>query len=171
MSSLLLVMRAVHVLSGVFWAGAVFFLNFLLGPSVNAAGPEGAKVMMELRRRRYFEIVLGVGAFTILSGLVLVWIDSSNFGPGWFATRFGMGISTGMLAAIVAWLMGMFAVKPAMEAVSSLGQQMAQAPSDQARGALAPQFDAARRRIVRNGAAAAHLLLVAVLAMAVARYL
>lgn len=171
MTVLLLLMRVLHVVAGVFWAGSIFFINGLLGPSIAAAGPEGLKVMGELRKRRYFEQMIGAAMVTVLSGLVLVWIDSTGFQSAWFRTRFGMGISTGMLAALLALGVGIFGSKPAMEEMSTLAPQLAQAANDEARAAVAARIAAARGRLVRFGGMAAVLLLVAVLAMAVARYL
>ena len=171
MTALLLSMRIVHVLTGVFWAGSVFFINSLLGPSLAAAGPEGVRVMMELRRRHYFDVMIGAATFTILSGFALVWIDSDGFQPVWFRSHFGMAISTGMLAALLVWLLGVFVIKPAMEAASDLGRQLAQATTDEARAALAPRFDTARRKLVANGRLSSVGLLVAVITMAVARNL
>lgn len=171
MTVLLLAMRLLHVASGVFWAGSVFFLNSLLGPSIAAAGPDGLKVMGELRKRKYFEKMIGAAVTTVLSGFVLVWIDSAGFQAAWFSTKFGMGISTGMLAAILALGFGVFFSRPAMEELSSLGPQMAQAGSEEARAAIAARMGAARGRLVKFGALSAGLLMVAVLAMAVARYL
>lgn len=171
MTALLLTMRVLHVVTGVFWAGSVFFLNTLLGPSIAAAGPEGLKVMGELRKRRYFENMIGAAVVTVLSGFVLVWIDSAGFQPAWFGTHFGMGISTGMLAAILALGFGVFASKPAMDEMFSLGPRMAQAAGEEARAVIATRMAAARGRLVKFGALSMSLLLIAVLAMAIARYL
>jgi len=85
MSALIIIARVIHISSGVFWGGAVLFVNFLLGPSVMAAGPDGAKVMQQLVKRHYFEIVIGAATLTIVSGFYLIWVASGGFaGP---ATR------------------------------------------------------------------------------------
>ncbi len=170
MSALLVVARVIHISTGVFWGGAVLFVNFLLGPSVMAVGPDGAKVMQELVKRRYYEIVIAAATLTVLSGFYLIWIDSSGFAAEWFATRFGQGISTGMLAAVIAYILGVFMVRPALYRVLALGGQMAQAsPGD--RPAIEQQMVAARARLVGVGGVATVFLLVAIVAMAVARYL
>jgi uncharacterized membrane protein len=170
MSALIILARLVHIGTGVFWGGAILFVNFLLGPSVTAVGPEGAKVMQELIRRRYFESIVGAATLTILSGLYLVWVDSAGFNGTWFATRFGQGISTGMLAAIIAYLLGVFMVRPALYRMLAIGGRMAQAPATE-RPAIAEEMNAARGRLIAAGGASTLFLLVAILAMAVARYL
>lgn len=170
MSALIILARLIHISTGVFWGGAILFINFLLGPSVMAAGPDGAKVMQQLVRRHYFEIVIGAATLTIVSGLYLVWVDSSGFAGEWFATRFGQGISTGMLAAILAYVVGVFIMRPALYRMLALGGQLAQAsPGD--RPAIEQQVLATRGRMIKVGGLGTMLLLVAVLSMAVARYL
>ena len=48
----MVVMRTVHILLGVFWAGTFFFVVLFLEPSVRAAGLDGAKVMKGIQERR-----------------------------------------------------------------------------------------------------------------------
>lgn len=170
MNGLVLTMRLVHVLTGVFWAGGVFLMNSFIGPSIAAAGPEGLKVMTELRRRAMHQWLLIIATITILSGLVLVWIDSQGFQPAWFATGMGRGISTGMLAALLAWILGLFFIRPAMEQMTEIGGRIAQA-APEARGALVEQMTAIRTRMIKFSATAALLVLIAVVTMAIARYL
>jgi uncharacterized membrane protein len=165
-----IVARLIHIITGVYWVGAVLFVNSLLGPSVMAAGPDGAKVMQQLVKRRYYEIVIGAATLTLISGLYLIWYDSDGFSGGWFATHFGQGISTGMLAAILAYILGLFVVRPALYRMLALGGQMAQASAGD-RPAIEQEMAAARGRLVTAGGVAAVFLLVAVSAMAVARYL
>ena len=53
MDPVLVVLRVVHVVGGVFWAGAVLFVVHFLEPAVRDAGPDGAKVGPALQKRRY----------------------------------------------------------------------------------------------------------------------
>ncbi|MEP6589897.1 MAG: hypothetical protein ABJC19_01835 [Gemmatimonadota bacterium] len=171
MTGLVIILRIIHLIAGVFWVGAVIFLNLLVGPSVMAAGPEGMKVMQELRRRHFMDHLLGAGAITILAGLGLVWIDSAGFQPEWFRSHLGMAISTGMLMATVAWLIGLFVIHPLGTEMASLAGEMATAPSDDARSAVGMRMMAARGRLIRFGATAMALMVLTVVTMAVARYI
>lgn len=170
MGGTFIVLRLVHVTLGVFWAGGVLFMNFIVGPALAASGPDGIKVMAELNRRRYFEIMLGAGAFTILSGLDLMRRDSAGFSAGWFRSSIGIGISTGMAAAIIAFLLGLFAIRPAIKRLSAIGAQVAQA-TPEARAGLMAAAAPVRGRLIALGSVGALFLLIAVLSMAVARYL
>ncbi len=168
--SVIIVLRIVHIAFGVFWVGAVLFLNLVLGPSLQAIGPAGVPVLQELNRRKYFDILLGSGLLTILAGLELVRRDSAGFDPSWFRTRFGMGISTGMVAAVIAFLIGWLVVKPTVLRMTHLGAQLASAaPED--RIALAGSMTATQATLKVWGIAGTLFLLIAMVAMAIARYM
>ena len=49
--ALLIVLRLLHIVLGVFWVGAVVFIAFLLFPSVRESGPAGGAVMQRLMGR------------------------------------------------------------------------------------------------------------------------
>jgi len=165
----LIVLRIVHIAGGVFWAGGALFMNFVVGPALGAAGPEGSKVMMTLHKRRYFDVLVVTALLTILSGLDLLRRDSSGFSAAWFRTPFGTGLSTGMLAAIIAFLVGAFLMRPALSRLAALAGQAAGAPPA-AGDALMVQVTAARDRLIAFGKVGSLFLIIAVLAMASARY-
>lgn len=167
----IIVLRVVHIGLGVFWAGGVLFMNFLVGPAIVGAGPEGFRVMQELNRRRYLDVLLGAALLTILSGLDLMRRDSAGFASSWFRSPVGIGISTGMIAAIVAFVVGLLLIKPAVKRLLALGGEMAQATSSDARAAIGPRVDAARARLIASGMVGSLFVIIAVLAMATARYL
>jgi hypothetical protein len=62
MDPLLIVLRVVHVVGGVFWGGAILFVVHFLEPAVRDAGPDGAKVMQALQKRRYLDVVPAVAS-------------------------------------------------------------------------------------------------------------
>jgi len=166
----LIVLRIVHIGAGIFWAGGVMFMNFVIGPAIGSSGLEGVRVMQELHRRHFFHKILGAALLTILAGLDLVRRDSAGFQSSWFHSPFGMGISTGMIAAIIAFLIGLFFINPATNRMVALGGEMAQAGSPEARAAILPRIDAARARLIAFGMVGTLFILIAVLAMATARY-
>ncbi len=166
----MILMRLLHIGGAIFWAGGVLFINTQLGPAVAAIGPQGFPVMLELERRNYFGRLMFAATITVLSGLYMVWQDSSGFVGAWFQTRFGMGISIGMIAAILAYVGAILLLRPAMLRVNAVAGQLAQAGAAD-RDALQAEFVTARDRLMRTGATLMVLLLVAIIAMAIARYL
>lgn len=99
--------RVLHVLTGVFWAGSVFFSALFLDPAVRAAGPEGGKVMGVLQRRGWIYAMLTLGTLTVASGLYLLWIMSGHFSPAFMGSRMGILLGTGMVAGLITLTIGL----------------------------------------------------------------
>jgi hypothetical protein len=169
--SVLLALRVIHVVLGVFWAGTILFFATLLEPSVRAAGPEGGRVMQALQQRHYMTIMPAVAVLTILSGIALLWRHFGGSPSGWFATRAGTCFSLGGLASLVAFVLGVFVLRPAALRVGALGRELAQSPGGPEGDAKAALLQALRRRMTLSMRWIAALLLIAVVTMAVARYL
>ena len=166
-----LILRLVHILLGVFWAGAVFMIALFLQPAIAASGPEGGKVMGALVKRRLLDIVPAAAVAAILSGLWLYWRDSSGFQGEWMGSRMGMALGTGGVLALVGFLVGMFVMRASTLKAMALGQSAAQLTDAAAREAAMGQVQALRRRAALAGRTVAVLLALTVLMMAVARYL
>lgn len=160
-------MRLLHILSGVFWAGTLMFMAFFLFPAVRDAGPEGGKVVAELTRRKFTEIVPIVALVSILSGFWLYWYASVGFQPAYMGSRVGMTYGIGGAAAILSLLVGMTVVRPSMKRAAELSGAAGGGSPDQARMA---QIQGLRARAGKGGQIVALLLLVAIAAMAVGRY-
>lgn len=156
MDLLLVVLRLVHVVLGVVWVGTMTFTTFYLTPAVGDAGPEGGKVMMALQRRGIMTVMPVVALLTLVSG---VWLVLRVYGgmTGLMATRMGSSFAIGGLAALIAFLLGIVVVRPAMV--------RAAATTDPAEG------QRLRARAGAAGRVVALLLLFAAAAMAIARYL
>jgi uncharacterized membrane protein len=164
----LLVVRFIHVVGGVFWVGGMIFVAFFLLPALREAGPDAGKVMAALARRRFMEIVPAIGTLTILSGLWLFWHDSAS-GADFMRSRMGMTLSTGAVLAIVALIIGGVMVRPAMIKAMALTQAAMTADSAQRGGMLADAM-ASRMRGASGARFATVLLILAATTMAIARY-
>jgi len=167
---LLLALRIVHILLGVFWAGVVFFVATLLLPAVGEAGPDGAKVMGALTRRGMLNILPVAGVLTVLSGLWMLWLDSSGFEKQWMGSPMGITLSIGALLAIVGLTVGIVVMRASALKAGALMQSMPQTPEGPARDAAMAQVQALRARGAAAGKTVAILLAGAVICMAVARY-
>jgi uncharacterized membrane protein len=157
MDWLLLVLRLVHVGGGAIWVGMMVFLVFFLTPAIAEAGPqEGGKLMAALQRRRIMVIMPVLALLTIGSGL---WLMQRVYGGmgNLAGSRMGMALNAGAAAAIVAFLIGIIFMRPAMMR-ATVTTDPAEAQRLRARGAGLGRW-------------VARLLLFALGAMAVARYL
>jgi uncharacterized membrane protein len=170
MDPLLIVLRIVHVVGGVFWAGAILFVVHFLEPAVRDAGPDGAKVMQALGKRRYLEVVPTVAAFTLLSGYALYWRTFGRLHPGPGASGPELALGLGGLASLVAFVIGVSLLRPSALRIGVLGAEMAEVP-DEKKAALQEEIGRLRLRMRRSGRWVGALLGVAILSMAVGRYL
>jgi uncharacterized membrane protein len=165
-----LILRVVHILFGVFWAGAVFTVALFVQPAIAASGPEGGKVMGALVKRRILDLVPVAAVVAILSGLWLYSRDSSGFQAAWMGSPMGMALGTGAALALVAFAIGMLVMRASTLKAMALGQAAAQLTDAAAREAAMRPVQALRRRAALAARTVAALLALTVIAMAVARY-
>jgi uncharacterized membrane protein len=165
----ILIARIIHVVGAVIWVGSMFFLAVFLGPAIEEMGPEGGKLMGALARRNWPVFVPIVAILTMLAGLYLYWRASSGFDPGYMRSGPGMTFGVGAAAAILAYIIGMAVTRPAMMNAMKMSQQMATA-SEAERQQLGESIARNRERASAGGKFVITLLLIAAVAMSVARY-
>jgi uncharacterized membrane protein len=169
MDPLLVVLRVVHVVGGVFWGGAVLFITHFLEPAVREAGADGAKVMAALQRKRYFEVVPVVAALTLISGFWLYWRVFGRIHPGPGASGAELWLGFGGLASLLAFVVGIGFMRPAASRLARLAGEIGNAAAGDREAAQA-EIVRLRGRVRLSGRVAAALLGVAIVCMAVGRY-
>ena len=165
----LVVMRLLHVGLGVFWVGTMVFNTIFLGPSVRDAGPDGAKVMAGLMRRRFMDVMPAVAILNILSGVWLYWKMSGGFQPAYMRSGMGMTYGTGGALAVIAFIVGVTVVRPSMLKAMAMGPLIAQAQPQEKESMMA-RAQGYRSKAMGAGKVVALLLGLAAAAMAVGRY-
>lgn len=167
----LIMLRVIHVVGGMFWVGTVVFNSLFLIPALAASGPAAATVMGHLQRRRLFVVLPIVALLTLLAGVRILQIASGGFSAAYFASATGRTYAIGAALAILAFLIGVSIVRPAMDRVGRLGASIATAQDDAARSAISAEMGALRRRGASANAVVAALLVVSAISMAVGRYM
>lgn len=166
----MIVFRLVHIFSGVFWVGSLLVLTGFLQPAAAAAGPEGGHFMQRLYNRTRFAPVQGLaGALTVLSGLVMYWRDSAGLQLSWITSGTGLVLTTGALAGIVAGVVGGAMAGPPGRRLAALAQQV-QAGGATPTAAQTAEMQALQKRVNQVTLWVTALLLLALAAMATARY-
>ena len=168
----LVLLRIVHIATGVIWVGSLFVVVVFVQPSAATLGPAGAPFMSELRRRRFVDVVFIDAVFTVIAGAFLYWHDwhlFPTFGD-WIGSSFGRALTVGALLAISGLGVAASVTRPTIGRLITLGGQVA------ASGGPPPPETAARigslqRRLVVAERVSFSLVLLAVVAMASARYL
>ena len=166
----IIVLRLVHILGGVFWVGSGLFSAFYLNPALAKVGPAAGAVMVDMTRRRLFVVMPIIALLTILSGLRLMWIMSTGFSAAYFASAFGATYAAAGGAAILAFLLGIFVMRPTGTRIGAIGAALAGPADGNERSLLGAEMAALQRRSAWANRVNAVLLLLAAAGMAVARY-
>jgi hypothetical protein len=164
-----LTLRLIHILTGVFWAGTVFFMVSFLIPSMTAAGPGARPVQAEFAKRNLFVKLPIIGLLTILSGFTMYYLrmqGSSSFAP----TNEARVLGVGGVAALVALIFGATFVRPNQARAMELGMKAGPLPPGAEKDALMAQVAALGGKVAMGARVVATLLGIAVITMAVARY-
>lgn len=127
--------------------------------------------MMELLgRRKLVSWLLSLGGTTVVAGLCLYWRDANGLdGLGAFLpSKFGLALTIGAVAAIVAFLIGLFGTRPNVRRLLDLAAQGA--PGGAPTPAIAQEIASVQARLKVLAWTALALIAVTVIAMATARY-
>ncbi len=171
MDVMLVMLRFLHIVLGVYWAGTIIFSALYLDPSVRAAGPAGGQVMAQLVKRGHLNTLPVAAVLTVLVGIELFRRVSGGFDPTWMSSPMGIALSIGAVTAIVGLIIGLFVMRPTAMKVMQLAQAAMQAPEGPARDAQLAALQPLRDRVTLGLRWVAGLLTVTVIMMAVARYL
>lgn len=169
MNSSLLLLRILHIAIGAFWVGAVVFIAAFLMPSVRAAGPASGAVMQQLMKGKLSLWLIGAAIVTVLSGFGLYWHDSAGFQSAWLASGSARVFGLGGLLAVAGVIVGMGVSAPAARRMGELAARI-QAGGRPPTPDEAAGLERLQVRLARAGVAGAVLLLLATVAMAIARY-
>lgn len=171
MDPMLLLLRVVHIVAGILWVGGSAFLFLFVERAAKGLGPQAEPFMTRLVTVQKMPIYFMVtGGLSILAGLALFWRDSAGDRVGWIA-RDGTGLTFGIggLAALIAFGVGLFGIRPTVEEMGKAGAAMKSAggpPTPEMVG----RMHAAQERLERFSQISFVLLVVTIVTMAIARY-
>lgn len=168
---LLLLLRLAHVVGGALWVGMAVFTTVFLVPAIEEVGPDGGKVMAALQRRGIMTVLPVLALVTLVSGFWLYWRASAGQAAAFARSGPGIAFGVGGAASLLAYGIGITVLRPSMMRAASLMAGMSPGTTEAERAA---RMDEARRLRARGAAAGrlvAGLLLLALMTMAVARYL
>src|SRR5262244_1789495 len=103
---MMLVLRFLHIISGVFWVGGSLFAARFLMPSLRAAGPAAGPVLAELAKRRVPAAMMGASLVNVASGIWMMVIVSGGAPGVWMLSPMGRTIAIGGGLAILAVIVG-----------------------------------------------------------------
>ena len=168
---LMIALRLLHIVLGVFWAGAAFVTASFLLPSAQAAGPASGPMMKQLIVVRKMPVVIMFAAIlTVLSGFGMYWYDNSRSNGSFARSAQGMTLGLGGVLALLTVGLGMGIITPAGKKLTALTAAIGAAGGPPT-AEQAKTMAALQGRMMAGSRAAAALILIIVITMAIARYL
>ena len=162
-------LRIIHIFSGVFWVGVSIFNISFLQPAIQSTGSEGQTVMQHLTRHTRFTATVYTAAnLTLLSGLAMYWI-LFQFRLSALSSGYGLVLSIGSLAGIVAWVIAMFFIRRIISGMQAIGVAI-QAQGGPPDPEQAEGLRAASSRLITMGQWGLAFMVISLLGMSVAQY-
>jgi hypothetical protein len=171
MSILIIVLRAMHILGGIFWTGGAITLAAFVLPSANATRPESGRFMQHLTGPAKLPLWMLIASWaTVIGGVGLFGPVTGQLNAEIMRTPRGIALSLGALIAIGSFLEGLIVTAPTARKLGALGAAIAAAGAPPTPEQV-QQIQAVQTRLQRAGARAAIMLSVTALLMSIARYL
>jgi uncharacterized membrane protein len=171
MSILIIVLRAVHILGGIFWTGGAILTYGFVIPSVKATQPDSGRFMQHLAGKSGLSVWMTIASVAcVLAGLGLYAPISGHFDRDWLHSTRGVVLSVGALIALLAALEGIFMTGPTARRLGALGRTVSAAgvpPGPE----QVKQMAILQEKLVRAGSRGAVMVSIAAIFMAVARYI
>ncbi|HEX8100750.1 MAG TPA: hypothetical protein VF660_11195 [Actinomycetota bacterium] len=169
----MLLFRFLHIVAGVLWVGSAFMFILFVGPTAGEVGPAAGPMLHGIVEKRNFAKIITALAITTVAAGWIMWLYNglrvfASFGD-FISSRFGLVLTIGGLLGTAALIGGAVGIGPKAERLVKLGGEIAAGggvPSPE-QGAEMGRLQAALKR---NGQRDLILLILAVIAMATARY-
>jgi uncharacterized membrane protein len=166
MNVTVIVLRVIHILSGVFWVGSSVILGTYVSPAVAATAEHGQKFMAYLvTKSRITAAITGSAILTVLAGGALYWIDSMGLTSRWTSSGPGLGFGLGALLALVGLVFGIL-VGRSTAALGSMAAEISGKPTADQLG----RINAGRAQLAYAVPISTIALVLALICMATARY-
>jgi uncharacterized membrane protein len=170
-SAFYIIFRFFHIVSGVLWVGSAFLFVGFIGPAAAEVGPAAGRLMsVVVKKRKAAKVITRLAYVTVLAGWILWLKDMSVYGLGtWLKMRMGIVFTIGGVLATAAAVVGSIGVGAGVERMVDLGDEIAASggpptPEQQS------EVEHLGKELEKHGKRDLVLLLLAVIAMATARY-
>ena len=166
MNLLIIVLRLIHILAGVFWLGGALMSAFFLSPAIAATGEAGQKFMGYMVTKGHISARLTTASIlTVLAGALLYWIDSGGLTSAWTTSATGWGFGIGGIFALIGLGFGMVVGRN----IAKMGKIAATAQGKPTQAQVLELQDAQKQMSMASQISTAALI-VALVCMATARY-
>jgi hypothetical protein len=170
MDMYMLILRLIHILSGIFWVGTAFFFVLFFEPVIKASGPAGGTIMGRLTLTRFPMVMALASILTVVAGFLMFLVDSRGFQIDWISTLPGIALTTGSLAGILAFFVGLSVQMPASARMAAIQKEIQAAGKPPSPSQL-EELNVLQDRIATASRWGAVLMVIAVIGMTSAREL
>jgi len=162
MDYLIITLRLIHIVAGVFWVGGALVMTFYVAPTAGATAEAGQKFMQHLIGSTNIQKMMAAASGASLLAGIFLFMDKP---PEWHTSSAGIGFGVGAAFAIIGFVMGIV-ISRNTKAMVQLGGQIQGKPTSK----QLDQLNARQRRQATLSMINVTSLLLAVALMATARY-
>ena len=170
MNYLVIILRLLHIISGVFWVGGALMLTFFISPTITATKDAGQGFMRHFMGNTKFNLAMWTAVITtVLAGASLYLIDSQGFTSAWTHSGPGIGFGTSAGFALLGLITGIVQNRNSNSMAKIGGQIQAQGqpPSPE----QSAELQRLGKALATGGNLNAIFLVLATIGMAISRYL
>ena len=169
MNILIIILRILHIVAGISWAGGAIHYFLFIGPTAKATVPESQKFIGYLMaQKRWTKFMGAMSLLTILAGGALYYrLGSVNW--GWIATGPGVGFTIGGLAGLLVFAIGNLLIEPRINDLGRISREI-QANRGSASAQQAARLSQIQKEMEIIGKLDFVLIMIGVLTMSTARY-
>jgi len=109
MNEEVIVLRLLHIVSGVLWAGGAIIFAWVVEPRIRALGPEIAGPVMVSVGRVISPVLLSLGGVTIIVGFILIDRTPDKSFEELFDSDWGWAIGLGLVTSVIGYAFGLAA--------------------------------------------------------------
>ena len=172
MDPVMLVLRLFHVVGGVLWVGSAFLFVAFIGPAAADTAPSSGLLLSNaVKKRGVAKFITTVALVTVAAGWI-IWVRNALLMPSvmdWVTSTYGLVLTIGGVIATIAAYFGITGVGNNVERLVDVGDEVA-ASGGPPTPEQAAKLEHLGAEIKKHGMVDIVLLLIAVAAMATARY-
>jgi uncharacterized membrane protein len=169
MNVLMVVLRLIHVIAGIFWVGTVWYFTLFFLPRVKSFGQEQGRIMQTMSAQPFPTYMTTAAVSVALSGIIMYWYTSARLSAAWIFTVPGIVLTLAALLGIFAVVEGLVISRPTAERMAQLGRQAAAAGGPPA-PAVMQEMQALAAKLEHGVYRTAGVVLLTVIGMATFRY-
>ena len=169
--SLLMIVRALHILLAALWLGTAVLLTVFLIPALRQVGMPGAPLIANMAQRKLGKYITSLAVLTVLTGLWLYWHVTVGLQAGAMLSPPFMVLAIGALCGLLAAGLGIGVLGPSMKAMGMAMGAVSRLPEGEERAGHMQRIAMLHRRFALFSRLMVALMVIALLCMTLSHVL